>query len=168
MKRSAILLLLLAAGGALAQNPIRPQAGMSYVATVSTAEYADGFIYTVKDSDEITGEETVWTPDMDGRKLYTLPCGFIYTFTYVDATHGTLDRPYQCDSSSGRRRYNLTQSTYVPAAQHGLGTAAIVVQCFSSGTATMRLMPANVMVWSNKDVEILWLHATTGACVLMR
>ncbi|MGD0497557.1 MAG: hypothetical protein ABSC23_03875 [Bryobacteraceae bacterium] len=168
MKRFAVLFLIVAACLVLAQTSVRPQASVSYTAPVNTAEYTDGFIYTVKDSDEITGEDTAWTSDMTGRLLYTLPCGNIYRFTYVSATSATLDRPYQCDSSSGRRRYNLTQSTYVPGTQHNLGTTAIMVQCFSTGATTQRLMPANVVIYSNEDVEVLWYHATSGACILVR
>lgn len=166
--RRVLLTAFVMACGAVAQSPVKPVQPATYVATVSTQEYKDGFIYVVKDSDEITGEETTFTEDMTGRLLYTLPCGFIYRVTYVSATSLTLDRPYQCDSSSGRRRFSLTESTYITAAKHALGTTNLMVQCFSSGITTQRLMPANVMVYSNKDVEVLWYHATNGACILGR
>ena len=140
---------------------IRPAA---VAMAVDATSYSDGFVSLTNGSTSVVGTGTAWTSAMTGRWLYTLPCMGIYRFTYVDATDGTLDRPYTCATTNGNgTRYTLTQSTYVAG---GVGTTGVTVQCYDAQVPATRMGPANVLVYANYDVEILWRLAKTGYCVL--
>jgi hypothetical protein len=146
----------------------------SYVAAVNATEYRDGFVTATQGSEQITGTNTSWTADMAGWWLFALPCTEIYQFTYISGTTAGLDRPWNCASRYGR--YSLTQSTWVLASQHGLGTTALTVQCyeqpsdnqFSPAQAAGRMYPANVLIFATGDVEILWRTTQVGTCVVSR
>ena len=131
---------------------------------VNAASYSDGFMSLTTGSTSVVGTNTTWTSAMTGRWLYTLPCMGIYKFTFVDATDGTLDRPYACATTNGNgTRYTLTQSTYVAG---GIGRTGVIVQCYDAQVPATRMGPANVLVYANYDVEILWRLAKVGYCVL--
>ena len=70
-----------------------------------TEDYQTGTIAVTNNSTTITGTSTVWTSAMDGRKIKILGSDEIYTFTYVSATSGTLDKAYLGDTD--------TSTTYV-------------------------------------------------------
>src|SRR3990167_8217600 len=58
------------------------------------ADYQTGTIAVTINSTTITGTSTVWTSAMTGRKIKINGSDEIYTFTYVSATSGTLDKAY--------------------------------------------------------------------------
>jgi hypothetical protein len=173
MKRLAALsLIVLAAGLALAQRPVKPRPRVPLIVAVNAASYTGGRIGVTNGSTAIVGTGTVWTPDMTGRWLnaqsipalgYQAWCPNAYQFTYVDATHGTLDRAWGCQTGS-TTLYWLTESTYIAG---GLGTSAMTVQCWDSQVPANSMKQAASLVYANYDVEILWFRAAIGYCVLV-
>lgn len=71
---------------------------------VIATEYSTGTVAVTNGSASITGSGTTWTSAMTGRQIIIDDAGGqpYYTFTYVGATSGTLDRAYEgaTDSSS--------------------------------------------------------------------
>lgn len=171
MKRLATLsLILLAAGLLLAQRPVNTRPRDPLTVAVNAASYTGGSIAVTNGSSAIVGTGTVWTSDMTGRWLnaQSIPaldqawCPQAYKFTYVDSTHGTLDRAWGC--ATGRTTlYWLTQSTYVAG---GVGTSAFTFQCWDSQVPPNSIHASTSRVYSNMDVEILWFRAATGYCVI--
>ena len=139
---------------------------VSVLAPVNANSYNTGFAVVTNGSTAIVGNGTTWTSGMTGRWFSSAPglCRQVYKFTYVDATDGTLDRPYQCDTSPSRGAvYALTESTYVAG---GVGTSKFSVQCYDSQIPATQIQTAQTLVYANYDVEILWFRAASGYCVL--
>lgn len=66
------------------------------------ASYAVGTVTATQGSEGIVGDGTgTWTSDMDGLMIRIANGAEYYVFTYVDATHATLDRPYEGVGGSG-------------------------------------------------------------------
>lgn len=65
-------------------------------------DYQTGTVTATNGSTSITGSSTVWTSAMDGRQIYFDGDDEVYTFTYVSATTGTLDKAYQGTTGSGK------------------------------------------------------------------
>jgi len=85
---------------------------------VLTAPYSTGTVTVTNGSNAVTGASTVWTSGMTGRKFRTQNSGVEYTFTYVSATSGTLDRVYSGDSDS-LLTYTIYEDTYdLPSDYH--------------------------------------------------
>jgi hypothetical protein len=131
----------------------------SYTAAVNSTSYQDGKITFTKGSNVVSGTGTAWTTAMTGDWVATVVCLQGYQFTQTSATSGLLDRNYQCPSVTVR--YALMPSTYVTAATHGLSSIANV-QCFSSGTTQQVIQPGKVLIYANKDVEVIWRAACAG------
>src|SRR5262249_47658617 len=67
---------------------------------VTTPVYQDGTIAVTEGSTAIVGTSTVWTAAMDGQRIRIGGRTEYYIFTFVDATHGTLDRGFEGDTES--------------------------------------------------------------------
>jgi len=71
---------------------------------VTPSAYSTGTVAVTNGSTTVTGSGTTWTSAMTGRQIVIDDGGGqpYYTFTYVGATSGTLDRAYQgaTDTSS--------------------------------------------------------------------
>jgi hypothetical protein len=83
-------------------------------ATVSIAvpaEYAAGTVALTAGSNAITGTGTTFTGAMTGRLFRASTDGPYYQFTYVSATSGTLDRPYEGATASGAA-YRIAQTVF--------------------------------------------------------
>ena len=62
---------------------------------VTVPTYTTGMLSLVTGSTAVVGIGTAFTAGMAGMGLAIPPSGSPYLFTYVDATHGTLDRPFE-------------------------------------------------------------------------
>jgi hypothetical protein len=89
------------------------------------APYAAGTAAVTNGSAAVTGTGTTWTSGMTGREFRVEGRGERYTFTYVSATAGTLDRNYEGDTEAAagysifKRIYNLpADAKYVKAMQN--------------------------------------------------
>lgn len=69
-------------------------------AIVSTVEYATGTVDVSNGGTAITGTGTTWDATMDGRIIRIAASAEFYSFTFVDATSGTLDRGYEGDTDT--------------------------------------------------------------------
>lgn len=81
----------------------------SYITTV--AEHTTGTVAVTNGSTTITGTDTAWTSAMTGRKFKIADDDEIYTFTYVSATSGTLDKNYLGTTDTGAS-YTIFQDSY--------------------------------------------------------
>lgn len=82
----------------------------------TTAAYQGGSASVTQGSAAVAGTGTTWTPAMSGLRFQALGAYAVYTFTYVSATSGTLDRNYE-DESNATAGYWLFQDEYaLPAA----------------------------------------------------
>ena len=82
----------------------------------TTAAYQVGTVSVTLGSNAIVGTGTAFTTQMSGMKFQALSDNTAYTFTFVDATHGTLDRPYQ-GITNAAATYWIYQDEYtLPAA----------------------------------------------------
>ncbi len=75
------------------------------------AKYTTGTITLTQGSASITGVDTAWNLDLDGRELQLVARNEVYDFTFVDATTATLDRPYEGETASDVA-YILFRRTY--------------------------------------------------------
>jgi hypothetical protein len=78
----------------------------------TTAAYTSGTVSVTQGSAAIVGTGTVWTSGMSGLKFNAIADATTYVFTFVDATHGTLDRLYE-GGSSATATFAIFQDTYV-------------------------------------------------------
>lgn len=74
--------------------------------------YAVGTITATQGSAAITGVGTTWTTAMTGLMIRVDNQSEYYQFTYVSATSGTLDRPFEQPSASGLA-YRIDQSVFL-------------------------------------------------------
>jgi len=85
---------------------------------VSVEAYNTGTVSVTNGSADITGDTTVWTDAMTGRKICIDGGTVEYTFTYVNGTSGTLDRNYEGETGSGLA-YIIAQDVYPLASDFG-------------------------------------------------
>lgn len=79
------------------------------------ASYVAGTVALTKGSTAVTGTGTIFTIAMTGRKFRNVSGEEWYTFTFVSATSGTLDRAYE-GATEATAAYWLYQDRYtVPA-----------------------------------------------------
>lgn len=80
--------------------------------TVQTsALYETGTLTVTNGSTAITGTGTTFTSDMTGRRIRITGRTEYYTFTYVSATSGTLDRSYEGDTDTAAT-YKIFQNVF--------------------------------------------------------
>ena len=77
--------------------------------TVST--YRTGTVSATNGATSITGSGTTFTSGMTGRQIRIGGRTESYTFTYVSATSGTIDRSYEGDTITGAG-YEIFQNVY--------------------------------------------------------
>jgi len=77
----------------------------------TVAVYETGTLTATNASTTITGSGTTWTTGMTGRRIRIGSDPAFYTFTYVSATSGTLDRTYEGDTATGAS-YKIFQNTF--------------------------------------------------------
>jgi hypothetical protein len=78
---------------------LREWKGLETDATLQTVStYRTGTVDVTNGSNAVTGTGTTFTSQMTGRKFRVLGRDEYYTFTYVSATSGTLDRNYEGDT----------------------------------------------------------------------
>jgi hypothetical protein len=77
----------------------------------TVAPYSTGTVDLTADSDTVTGIGTTFTSAMSGRAFRVTGRTELYQFTFVDATTGTLDRPYEGDTDS-ELGYKIFQYVY--------------------------------------------------------
>jgi len=75
----------------------------------TVASYDTGTVDVTNGDTAITGNSTVWTSAMTGRKIRIN--NIVYTFTYVSGTSGTLDKSYVGDTDTAVN-YIIYQDIY--------------------------------------------------------
>jgi len=85
--------------------------GTAYVETVAAYQSTTDTVAVTQGSNTIVGTATAWNSGMTGQKILIGGDGALYTFTYVNATHATLDRVYEANSNSGLA-YSLVTNVY--------------------------------------------------------
>lgn len=83
------------------------KSGMIETATAISA----GTITVTQGSTAVSGTDTGWSSAITGMQLLVDGSSPLYTVTYVDATHLTLDRPFEGESAEASG-YFLVQSIY--------------------------------------------------------
>lgn len=83
--------------------------GDAILQTIAT--YTSGTVALVNGSTAVTGNGTTFTAGMSGRKFRAVNRDEWYAFTFVSATSGTLDRPYEGDTDSAAA-YSIYQDRY--------------------------------------------------------
>jgi hypothetical protein len=78
---------------------------------VTVAPYRDGTVSLTNGSTTVTGTDTTFTSAMTGRRFRVTGRYEIYTFTYVGATSGTLDRNYEGDTDT-EATYEIFKSVF--------------------------------------------------------
>jgi hypothetical protein len=78
----------------------------------TTAAYQTGTVSVTQGSTAVEGTGTVLTAGMTGMKFRVSSDTAIYAFTWVDATHGTLDRNYE-GSTNLTAGFSIFQDEYV-------------------------------------------------------
>lgn len=154
----------------------------SYAFNFSANTYSTGTVDVTNGSNAIVGHGTTWTAGMTGMLFITqlANCHQGYKFTYVDATHGTLETTYGTGSDSGHpcpaqsnTGYLLSDIVSVAAATHQLGTADISIQCFDANTPRNRLVGSAFAAGPSVDpttyaVQIVFWSTQAGRCILQR
>ena len=82
---------------------------------VTIAPYETGTVEVTNGSTTVTGTGTTFTSAMTGREFRVTGRNEFYTFTYVSATSGTLDRVYEGDTDD-EATYRIFKRTYSLAA----------------------------------------------------
>lgn len=75
------------------------------------ASYNAGLISLTAGSSAVTGIGTAWTSDFSTREIQIVSRGELYQFTFISATSGTLDRPFE-GSTGAEYSYTLFRRTY--------------------------------------------------------
>lgn len=79
------------------------------------ASYATGTVTATQGSTNITGVGTTWTDDMTGLMIRVDSQEEYYQFTFVDATHATIDRGYEQPDGAGLT-YRVDQAVFLLSA----------------------------------------------------
>lgn len=91
--------------------------------TIQTvAPYETGTVSLTNGSNSVTGTGTTFTSAMTGRQFTASGRDEAYTFTYVGATSGTLDRTYEGDTDT-ESTYSIEQPVYALPSTARLVTA---------------------------------------------
>jgi hypothetical protein len=77
----------------------------------TTAPYTTGPVAVFRGSTAIAGTGTTWVTGMSGLQFRVAGRDEFYTFTWLTATTGTLDRPYEGPSAAGSS-YSIFQNVY--------------------------------------------------------
>jgi hypothetical protein len=80
--------------------------------------YETGALSVTSGSNAVTGSGTTFTSQMTGRRIRISGRQEFYTFTYVSATSGTLDRNYEGDTDTDLS-YKIFKNVYVLASDVG-------------------------------------------------
>lgn len=75
------------------------------------APYLEGTVELTQGSVDVTGTGTTWTAEMDGWRFRIPGQAEWYTFTFVDATTGTLDHAYVGETDA-EATYSLAKAEY--------------------------------------------------------
>jgi hypothetical protein len=75
------------------------------------APYVTGTVALTNGSNAVTGTGTTFTASMTGRRFRVSGRNETYTFTYVSATSGTLDRVFEGDTDTGLG-YRIFKAVY--------------------------------------------------------
>ena len=78
---------------------------------LTAAPYSTGTVAVTQGSTAIVLAGGAWTAAMNGQAFRTVNRSEFYAFTFSDATHGALDRPYEGDGD-GDIGYSLFQHIY--------------------------------------------------------
>lgn len=78
---------------------------------VTVAPYRTGTVAVTNGLNTVTGTGTTFTSAMTGRRFRVLGRYELYTFTYVSATSGTLDRVYEGDTDTAAT-YEIFQNVF--------------------------------------------------------
>jgi hypothetical protein len=78
---------------------------------LTTAPYSAGTAAVVGGSAAIAGVGTTWVTEMSGRAFRVAGRSEFYEFTWLTATTGTLDRPYE-GTTSATAGYSIFQNVY--------------------------------------------------------
>jgi hypothetical protein len=78
---------------------------------VTPAAVSGGTAAVTNGSASVTLTGASWSSALTGRRFRVLARNETYSFTYVDATHGTLDRAYEGDSDAAAS-YSIFQVVY--------------------------------------------------------
>ena len=78
---------------------------------VTPAAFGSGTAAVTNGSASVTLTGAAWFPALTGRRFRALSRNETYAFTYVDATHGTLDRAYEGDTNAAAS-YSIFQVVY--------------------------------------------------------
>jgi len=90
----------------------REWTGLAAQGTIQTkALYQTGTVNVTHGSAAVTGVGTSWSSAFNGYRFRTAPRSESYTFTVVNATSGTLDRPYEGETAT-ELGYRLYQNIY--------------------------------------------------------
>ncbi|MGD0497556.1 MAG: hypothetical protein ABSC23_03870 [Bryobacteraceae bacterium] len=147
---------------------------LSYSFNFSVSSYRDGTASVTNGSTAVTGTGTTWTSAMTGR--WFIPresgCNYMYKFTYVSATSGTLNSAYNC-ATNATMEYFLNDDISVTAATHQLGTADMTIQCFDNGTPRVKLDDFSYALGPSVDsttyaVDLVFWATQAGRCVMHR
>ncbi len=76
------------------------------------ASYATGTVTATLGSASIVGVGTTWTAAMTGRMIRVGDLSEYYQFTFVDVTHGTLDRTWEHPDTADSA-YRIDQAVYL-------------------------------------------------------
>ncbi len=79
---------------------------------VSPASYNTGTITATQGSNAILGAGTTWTAEMTGRMIRLDAQSEFYEFTFVDATHATLDRGWEHPDTT-TATYRIDQAVFL-------------------------------------------------------
>ncbi len=82
---------------------------------ITVAPYSTGTVDLVNGSTSVAGSATTFTAGMTGRRIRIGGRSEWYTFTYVSAVSGTLDRPFEGDTDTGLA-FEIFQNVYDLAA----------------------------------------------------
>lgn len=94
-------------------------------AFATPASYATGTVAVTNGSDSIVGTGTTWTEAMTNRMIRFAGQSEYYNFTFVDATHGTLDRVY-AGTTAAAATFRIDQNVYaLPATLRTLDSLEI-------------------------------------------
>jgi len=83
----------------------------AYVETIAPYRSTTDTVAVTQGSNAIVGTGTNWTSGFNGFKFQAEADGAFYVFTFVDATHATLDRVYE-DSTESGLGYSLFKNVY--------------------------------------------------------
>lgn len=141
--------------------------------------YSTGTATLTNASTTVTGSGTTWTSAMTGRQFKVR--NFVYTFTYVSATSGTLDKAW-LNATASAQVYSIVNAYFAPTETDFHSFISIIdpangwrlYQGFTSveldhfdvqrtSSSTPRIIASRVYNSSNVPQFEIWPHPTTQA-----